>query len=743
MKINFLVVLCFWVVEAQCQFDFNGNLEVLTENKVPVGWSYHDNHKEYNIAVDSLTRKQGKYSVRIESKAAVTGEAHLYRHIGQQFEGKSLMFIANIKTEDVRGRVTIHLSINGENREVIVSQDLGADGPGGTTDWKEYMLSVPYDVGGSSISTHVILNGQGKIWIDSLRLYIDNTPINKARVIPPTASRKDTEFRRGSKIDFIPTDERTLASLDVLCQLWGYLKYHHPAVARGRYNWDNELIRTLPLVIQATSQAEVSQVLEKWVGGLQAISPCTQELKIDGDRVLIASDYGTLFTNTILSADLKEKLRTWSRPCGDNHYYVNLHGPSPRFVHEESFNSIYPDAGLRYLALCRYWAAIQYFFPYRDLMSEAWVSALRQHMPEIIAAADVNKYTIAMTKLVAKTGDSHAFISSGVLDAIKGKYIFPVKARMLKRKMIVTGFYSDTLGLGKKIKPGDEIVAINGIKIKKLINTYSDRVPASNSAAGFRDMIRDYLLRSNDSGFVVKTKRSGKYKTIRQQGKLYSLTNWYSTDFSHNFYDSTLLVMPGNIGYVHGPSFKASELRDLVDRLGKTKGLIIDLRGYPSDELTYDSNGRTKSLVNYIKSGVSPFVRFTHGTLLKPGAFLLEPSTEIGSVEGEHYSGRVIVLVDEYTQSNSEFVVMALQSAANVTILGSQTAGADGNTTSIDLPGAITASFSGLGVYYPDGICAQRVGVKIDVYVKPDISSIRKGKDKQLDKAHAILRKVK
>lgn len=743
MRIKFLIAFCFWVLEAQCQFDFNGNLEVVTEKKVPVGWSFYDNNKEYNISIDSLNKRQGKFSVRMESKGAVTGEAHLYRHIEQRFEGKRLMFITNIATENVNGRVTMYLSVNGDQKEVVVSQDLGANGPTGTTDWKEYMVTVPYDVGGSSISSHVILKGQGKIWIDSLRLYIDNTPINNAPAVFPTASRTDTAFRRGSNINFIPADERTLASLEVFCQLWGYLKYHHPAVANGQYNWDNELLRTLPLVIQAAKVNEVSQVLQRWIEGLQQISPCIKVPQNNEDSVLVESDYGTLFTNKILSADFKEKLKTWSRPCVENHHYVSLNGPSPRFIHEESFGLVYPDAGLRYLALCRYWAAIQYFFPYRNLMSKTWVSALKQHLPDIIASGDVNDYTIAMTKLIAETGDSHAFIASGVLEAIKGKYMLPLKARMLKKKVVVTGYYSDSAAVENNIKPGDIIVAINGIKTQKLIDDHLDRVPASNGAVGFRDIIRDYLLRSNDREFVVKTKRNGKYKTLRQQGSLYTLTNWYEADFGQNSKDSAFLMMPGNVGYVHGPSFRASQLRGLIDRLGKTRGLIIDLRGYPSDELIHNSSERSKSLVNYVKSGISPFVRFTHGTLLQPGAFVLEPAASIGSVAGELYLGRVIVLVDEFTQSNAEFVVMALQSANNVTVLGSQTAGADGNVTSIDMPGAITASFSGLGVYYPDGTCAQREGVKIDIYVKPSIASIRKGKDKQLEKAYAILRKSK
>ena len=44
---------------------------------------------------------------------------------------------------------------------------------------------------------------------------------------------------------------------------------------------------------------------------------------------------------------------------------------------------------------------------------------------------------------------------------------------------------------------------------------------------------------------------------------------------------------------------------------------------------------------------------------------------------------------------------IAFQLAPNVIVIGSQTAGADGNITYIDFPGEFRASLSGLGVYYP------------------------------------------
>jgi len=83
---------------------------------------------------------------------------------------------------------------------------------------------------------------------------------------------------------------------------------------------------------------------------------------------------------------------------------------------------------------------------------------------------------------------------------------------------------------------------------------------------------------------------------------------------------------------------------------------------------------------------------------------------------------------------------MALRVAPKATVIGSTTAGADGNVSTIILPGNIRTMISGLGVYYPDGSETQRVGIAPDIVVRPTISGIRRGKDEVLDKAIEVIK---
>lgn len=72
-------------------------------------------------------------------------------------------------------------------------------------------------------------------------------------------------------------------------------------------------------------------------------------------------------------------------------------------------------------------------------------------------------------------------------------------------------------------------------------------------------------------------------------------------------------------------------------------------------------------------------------------------------------------------------------------IVGSTTAGADGNVSSIVLPGGLQTMISGVGVYYPDGTETQRIGIVPDIIVKPTIEGIKIGKDEVLEKAIELI----
>jgi C-terminal processing protease CtpA/Prc len=92
-----------------------------------------------------------------------------------------------------------------------------------------------------------------------------------------------------------------------------------------------------------------------------------------------------------------------------------------------------------------------------------------------------------------------------------------------------------------------------------------------------------------------------------------------------------------------------------------------------------------------------------------------------------------VILIDEATQSQAEFTAMAFRTAPRAIVVGSTTAGADGNVVPVPLPGGIDTRITHAGVFYPDRTPTQRVGIVPDLVVRPTIRGIREGRDEVLE----------
>jgi hypothetical protein len=200
---------------------------------------------------------------------------------------------------------------------------------------------------------------------------------------------------------------------------------------------------------------------------------------------------------------------------------------------------------------------------------------------------------------------------------------------------------------------------------------------------------------------------------------------------AHDQPGDTFRLLSQEVAYVKLSSIKAVDLPAYFDKAKDTKGIIVDIRNYPSEFMPF-------AMGAYLATRSTPFVTFTFADLANPGAFSFGdgPLVERGSV---HYGGKVIILVDETSQSQAEYTAMALMAMPNSVVVGSTTAGADGNVSSIPLPGQLNTMISGLGVFYPDHRPTQRVGIVPNVVVRPTIQGIAAGRDEVLDTATRLI----
>jgi C-terminal processing protease CtpA/Prc len=105
------------------------------------------------------------------------------------------------------------------------------------------------------------------------------------------------------------------------------------------------------------------------------------------------------------------------------------------------------------------------------------------------------------------------------------------------------------------------------------------------------------------------------------------------------------------------------------------------------------------------------------------------------------YRGPTVMLIDERAMSLAEHTGLWFEAANGTKFIGSNSAGANGDTTVLVLPGEIFVVFTGHDVRHADGRQLQRIGLVPDVAIRPTIEGIRAGRDEVLEGAIAYLKR--
>jgi C-terminal processing protease CtpA/Prc len=535
---------------------------------------------------------------------------------------------------------------------------------------------------------------------------------------------RDHEFDNGSNVESAHLSQAQIDNLVILGKGWGFLKYHHPKVTAGHVHWDYELFRVLPPILKARDRATANDVIVRWIRALGPLEPCNNCAELDRKELQLAPDVDWISDKKMLGAELSQTLLAVhkNRPTGDQFYIAMAPGVgNPSFEHEPSYNNIkLPDFGYQLLALYRFWNAVEYWSPYRDIIGESWDGVLAESIPRVALAADATTYKRELQRAVAKLHDGHANLWTA-LDAIppSGPCQLPVMLRFIENQATV----GRVLPNSGYFNIGDVITGIDGTSIGSLVEGLQRYYGASNSA-GMQDMVARSLTRGPCLESEVTVRRGN--EDIHLRLARVPLTSAPSI-YTHDLPGPAFRLLSKDIAYLKLSSVKVADAAKYVRDAAGTKALVIDIRNYPAEFVVF-------ALGSLLVDRETPFVRFTSGELENPGAF--HWGKELSLPAGQpHYFGKVVILVDERSLSQAEYTSMAFRATPGAIIVGSTTAGADGNISPIPLPGGLQAMISGIGVFYPDKHPTQRVGIVPDVVVKPTIEGIREGRDEVLEEA--------
>lgn len=514
--------------------------------------------------------------------------------------------------------------------------------------------------------------------------------------------------------------------LVITAKIWGFLKYYHPEVAAGKFNWDKQLFEILPKVKSARSKEQLAQVYLDWIESLGQVKPC-KNCKPAKDVTYFDKNFNLKWIrdNQLLSTQLSEKLDyiEENRHQGKKHY-VDYYSRSLKiadFINEIPYKGFnWEDVNLRLLSLFRYWNMVEYFFPAKYQTDMTWDEVLVKMVPKFLNPKSETDYHLAMVQLAASIDDSHVRFNTPETYRYFGHYYLPVVFKLIDDKAVVTTIYNDSLARINDLNIGDIITKANDKAIKTIFQEEEKYIMGSNSARK-RLNATYYTLNGATDSLNIEVIRNGKRYTKPIKRYLYKDFKYKKNDDDTEKYK----ILEGNIGYVDIGAI--TNVPETIEALKNTKAIIVDVR---------KSTGETPyHFASYITSQRRDFYKAIFPDLNYPGKFIWSKIYQSGTNNKLKYTKKVVLLVDENCQSQREFTAMCLQVGDNVTTIGSQTSGANGNVTIFNMVGDYRTQFSGVGIFYPDGTENQRKGVKIDIEVKKSIEGIAAGRDEILERA--------
>lgn len=525
-----------------------------------------------------------------------------------------------------------------------------------------------------------------------------------------------------------------------LCKVWGYFKYRHPAFLLGNADWDAELLTLIPKVSACETGEEVNALLHEWFSSLGEVdykaripqASASSDASVAGCDLSWTKD--TTYLGDALTADLvllPDTLPTALDRSNAPVFFDQL--GTPDFSNEPEHPADYADQSFRLLGLFRLWNALNYYAPYLSSLDTDWDAVLLDAIPAMQAGSDQESYEAALTSVAVQLQDAHVWLSSTTegeklqYRPTPGDFYLPVPVTDVDGQLVVTDTTADC-----PLEKGDVLVSINGKTIQELA---AEKEPYYSLPR--KEMLLNLawrgIVNSETETLDVVVQRGGQECSFSVKGSSRSVSNAKNILKNLEAYQ----IVEGNIGVLNpGVLETETDLCSAMEALRNTDALIIDLRQYSG----------VMGLYFYVPTSYRPAILVAKPSASAPGTFVQETvscgydSSLLAYSQSYYpYENPVVVLMDQNSASRSEYLITILKESDNVTVVGTPSAGVDGNVAFLPLPGDIQLRFTSFGIYELDGTQTQCTGIQPDVAADYTVEGIREGRDEIMEAALAQL----
>ncbi len=377
-----------------------------------------------------------------------------------------------------------------------------------------------------------------------------------------------------------------------------------------------------------------------------------------------------------------------------------------------------PDTGLADVVVA--WNVFRHFYPYwADLTSDPqvdWDAQLRGHLQAAATATTRVQQREVLQRLVAAAHDGHGGVTDEFAASTRGS--LPIQARSIEGRLIVTASATPAVPVG---------AALTAIDGRPAATWLDDRARLTSGTPQWKTARVLMAIECTKGTTVdVAIDESGGSRSVplvcgpRPAKPLPEPRPAPVAELSHGLW------------YVDLTRASAEQIRPRLPRLAEARGVVFDMRGYPTDAgadiLPHLLGAPERDRWMHVDRITGPFGRVDgglhHGWDMAPKAPAIR--------------GRRVFLTDGRAISYAESVMGYVADRQLGTIVGAPTAGTNGNVAFFGLPGGWQVTFTGMRVTRHDGSSRRHlIGIAPDVPLTPTIDGIRRGRDELLDAAIA------
>jgi hypothetical protein len=365
------------------------------------------------------------------------------------------------------------------------------------------------------------------------------------------------------------------------------------------------------------------------------------------------------------------------------------------------------------------WSVFRHFYPYWGDVGVDWDARLRPQLELAAAAHTRREQHDALQQLVADARDGHG----SVVDLTRRgeRAVLPIRLALI----------GDDLAVIASSVPADAPVgavvsAIDGVPAKQRMN---DAMRLASGTTQWKQARALQEITSCERGAVVTVSLDG------GNGPRQAALSCEALQAPVERRPDLIAEVQPGVWYVDLTRAVMSQVGPALEKLAPARAVVFDMRGYPTDAgariLPHLLGSPEGDRWMHVAKLIGPFGQSTgwesHGWNLKPAHPRLR--------------GSIVFLTDGRAISYAESVMGYVADLKLGTIVGSTTAGTNGNVASFSVPGRFTVAFTGMRVTRHDGRTSHHLaGIKPDVAVTPSLAALRAVRDEVLERALALTR---